>query len=106
LVNTVAAADVDAAWLELVDAGAGDGVNGACCGTLTFEMLRLNVTSGPVYVQWICVIPHVIISPACGKTNDGEDDGVAVAEGAADMMDKRRWGSAGLQCCKKKTIEK
>jgi hypothetical protein len=92
LVNAVDA-DVDAdslkLGLELVDVGAGEGVTGACCGTLMFEMLRLNVASGPVYAQWICVIPHVNISPACGKTREA-------------MMDERGWASAGGHRCNKK----
>jgi len=81
--------------VELV--AAGEGVTGGCCATLMFEMLRLKEAEGPVYVQWISVTPHVNISPACGKTMDGEelaaaellvDARVAVVEGVVvDMME-------------------
>lgn len=96
--------DVDDDEFVVVLVGAGEGVNGACCATLMFEMLRLKEAEGPVYVQWISVTPHVNISPACGKTKDGEelelaaaellvDAGVAVVEGVVvDMMVKKRWG--------------
>lgn len=109
----------DDEFVVVVVVGAGDGVNGACCATLMFEMLRLKEAEGPVYVQWICVTPHVNISPACGKATDGEelaaaellvDAGVTVVEGVVvDMMDKRRWGRERrmkLLQNKKKTINK
>ena len=81
--------------VELVDVGTGEGVTGGCCATLMFEMLRLKGAKGPVYVQWIRLIPHVNISPACGKTMDAEELAVAaVVEGVVDMMNKRRWEGA------------